>query len=65
MKMMKAAIIAGMLIAQQGCAASYVQYEVSGGGDCPPIVVADTAMGVSVHVNDASPIVCKMGGKQK
>ncbi|WP_421180354.1 hypothetical protein [Aeromonas enteropelogenes] len=58
--MMTAALMVAVLLS--GCAASYVQYEVSGGGDCPPVVVADTAMGVSVHVNDGAPVVCKKKG---
>ncbi|HHY0551843.1 TPA: hypothetical protein ACVU5P_004162 [Vibrio parahaemolyticus] len=35
-----------------GCAASYVKYDVSGPSSCPPYVRADTAMGVSVSVNE-------------
>ncbi|MFA0155411.1 hypothetical protein [Vibrio sp. 10N.261.46.A3] len=35
-----------------GCAASYVRYDVQGNDRCPPHVKADTAMGVSVTVND-------------
>jgi hypothetical protein len=62
-KAMMTAALAAVLLS--GCAASYVQYEVSGGGDCPPVVVADTAMGVSVHVNDGAPVVCKKKGESK
>ncbi|MNF28226.1 hypothetical protein D3C84_88970 [compost metagenome] len=54
MKFIKAAIMAGMIMLQ-GCAASYIQYDVSGGGNCPPIVIADAGMGVSVRVNDGRP----------
>lgn len=53
MKFIKAAIMTGMIMLQ-GCAASYIRYDASG-GDCPPMVVADTAMGVSVRVNDGKP----------
>ncbi len=51
---MKKMILALSLVATlNGCAASYVQYDVSGSTDgCAPRVHADTAMGVSVTVND-------------
>lgn len=55
MKIIKAAIMASMIMLLQGCAASYIQYDVSGGGGCPPIVIADAGMGVSVRVNDGKP----------
>ncbi|HBN6266237.1 TPA: hypothetical protein L3N15_004219 [Vibrio parahaemolyticus] len=42
----------GSAIALSGCAASYVKYDVNGTDSCPPYVRADTAMGVSVSVNE-------------
>lgn len=54
MKIIKAAIMASTIMLLQGCAASYIQYDVSGGGACPPIVIADAGM-VSVRVNDGQP----------
>lgn len=42
-----------------GCAASYVRYDVSGTGTagCPPAVVADAGLGVSVTVRSDA-VVC-------
>ncbi|EGQ7810290.1 hypothetical protein I6Y99_004331 [Vibrio parahaemolyticus] len=44
--------VVGSAIALSGCAASYVKYDVNGTDSCPPYVRADTAMGVSVSVNE-------------
>ncbi|MGI2800187.1 hypothetical protein ACRTC3_16495 [Photobacterium damselae] len=49
---MKRILTMGFALALSGCAASYVQYDVQGIGECAPQIVADTAFGVSIKVND-------------
>lgn len=50
---MKTILTAFLAVAAlNGCAASYVKYDVSGADSCAPEVRAETAMGVSVTVND-------------
>ncbi|MGY3910760.1 hypothetical protein ACW5XW_02875 [Aeromonas piscicola] len=52
------AVVLALAISVTGCAASYVRYEVSGQPGCAPVVVTDSAMGVSVRVQ-AKEIHCE------
>ncbi|MGY4028419.1 hypothetical protein ACW5WQ_21150 [Aeromonas rivuli] len=56
MSALKAMMVAMVLFLTSllgGCAASYVEYQVSGSdGSCPPVVVAETAFGVKVQINE-------------
>lgn len=56
MSVLKAMMVAlALLLASLlgGCAASYVEYQVSGSDrSCPPVVVAETAFGVKVQINE-------------
>lgn len=48
--LVRVACAAALALMLAGCAASYVNYEVTGASGCAPSVVTDSAMGVSVHV---------------
>ncbi|MCY9855824.1 hypothetical protein [Vibrio mediterranei] len=45
--------LAAVLFNTTGCAASFIEYNVAEGSEgCAPQVVADTKMGVSLHINE-------------
>ncbi|EOW2077603.1 hypothetical protein ACNZ70_001928 [Vibrio mimicus] len=47
-----------------GCATAITSYRISNGMmECPPQVIADTSIGVSVHVNDDA--TCKQSQETK
>ncbi len=54
-KILLSAAVLTSLCMTTGCATAITSYRISNGEmECPPQVIADTSIGVSVHVNDNS-----------
>ncbi|MBE3834303.1 hypothetical protein CGG82_16805 [Vibrio parahaemolyticus] len=52
-KILLSAVVLTLLCMTTGCATAITSYRISNGKmECPPQVIADTSIGVSVHVND-------------